>query len=66
MVSIYPPLMVSPRHVRRLQNLIHPLRTQSAFHEITDCDGTDKGRQTGILTLLLGDILGKDLCGIGK
>lgn len=48
-------------HVRRLQDLVHALGAQGALHEIAHRDGAHKGRQPGVLALLLGDILGEDL-----
>lgn len=58
--------MIQAPHVRRLQNLIHSLGTEGALDEVTDGNSAHEGRQTGILALLLGDIVGEDLCGIAE
>lgn len=41
------------KYIRRLHDLVHALRTQSALDQIADCYGANKGSETGILALLL-------------
>lgn len=56
----------NPSNIRRLQNLVHSLGTQGTLHQVTNGDGTNEGRQTGILALLLDHVVRKDLCGIAE
>ena len=47
--------------LRRLQNLVHALGTQGAFHQVSNGYGADKSRETSILALFFSDVLGKNL-----
>lgn len=48
-------------HSRRLKDLVHAFGTKSALDQVTDGDGTDKGSETRILTLLLNGALLENL-----
>src|SRR5436190_908497 len=50
--------------IRRLQNLIHPLGSQSAFHKIAYCDGAHKRGKPCIFTFLFCDIVCENLGGV--
>lgn len=48
-------------HSRRLKDLVHAFGAKSALDQVTNGDGTDKGRQTRILALLLNGALLENL-----
>jgi hypothetical protein len=50
--------------VRRLKDLVHSLRPQCALDQVADGDGSYECGETRILTLLLRDIVRKDLSGV--
>ena len=47
--------------IRRLQDLVHAFRSQSALDQITNGDGADEGCQPSILALLFGGAFLEDL-----
>lgn len=52
--------------VRGLEDLVHAFRTESALDEIANGNGADESVKTGILALLLGGALFKDLVGVER
>lgn len=46
-----------------MQDLVHPFWTQRALDQVSNGDGTDKGREPGIFALLLGGAVAEDLRG---
>lgn len=63
-VSLALPKAYGRGNVRRLQDLVHALRAQCALDQVADGDGSYERGETRILTLLLGDIVRKDLSGV--
>lgn len=51
-------------NVHRLHDLVHALWPEGALDEISDGDGADKGRQTGILTFFFRHVVSEYLRGI--